>query len=62
MWKKPVGISKYHVIEEVDGQEKTLCGKSFFLDGRELTDENPAGELKCEECVNKEGSLIHLTV
>lgn len=45
-WIKPVGVSKYHIIEN----GKTLCERDYHLDGRELKEENPQVELKCEEC------------
>lgn len=45
-WIKPVGVSKYHLFEE----GITLCERSYHLEGREIIDETPNEELKCEEC------------
>lgn len=48
-WIKPVGVSKYHIFQE----GKTICERHYHLDGREIREEIPAEELKCEECKEK---------
>lgn len=50
MWKKAVGQLNFHFFR--DGDEKTLCGKSPWIDERATISETKPKEKACEECVN----------
>lgn len=49
MWKKPVGVSKYHYYE--GESQEAYCGAFFSLDGREKESLEPMVEEACDRCL-----------
>jgi len=47
MWKKPVGVSKYHRYNQ---NSQAYCGASFALDGREA-ESIEAPKNSCDKCL-----------